>query len=68
MWRLGNSGYNLAKPRTFAQKFSFAKLSENVVEIKQYVILASGKIVENMVKYIINFGLIRRKGMSKKKR
>lgn len=24
-WRLGNDGYNLAKPRTFAKKYGFAK-------------------------------------------
>ncbi len=26
IWRLGIGGYNLAKPPTFAKKFSFAKL------------------------------------------
>ena len=32
-WRLGMEVHNLAKPPTFAKKFSFAKLYANVVEI-----------------------------------
>ena len=35
-WRLGVNEYDLAKPRTFAKKFSFTKLAENAVGIWQY--------------------------------
>ncbi len=43
-------------------------MSENAVEIWQYVILAGGKIVGNIVKYIINFGLISKKWYVKEKK
>lgn len=42
IWRLGNYGYNLAKPRTFAKKYGFAKLyrvlrdSMNFVEWNEF--------------------------------
>ena len=61
MWRLGNDGYFLAKPRTFAQSmvllncigfckivYSFAALSANAVEIGRYIIVESNRIVREV--------------------
>ena len=48
IWRLGNYGYNLAKPRTFAKKYGFAKLYR--------VLPNSIRVSLNCLKMLLKFG------------